>query len=74
MIVHISIPEPGEIWMHSKRGSKYRILYLARMQFEVPELDDKKYIVYQSTEIEEKQVWVRSVREFVMNRRFTIVN
>ena len=70
----LQIPTPGEMWKHTKRGTTYRILYLATMQSEISSLDNTLFVVYQSVAVEEKKIWIRSVKDFVMNQRFTIVS
>jgi len=70
----LQIPAPGDIWRHTKRGTKYRILDLPIMQSEILGIDNMKYVVYQSADTADKQLWVRSVREFVLNQQFTHVD
>jgi len=56
---------PGEVWRHVKRGTEYRILYLAVLHAQDNDLDEELCVVYQGSD---EAVWVRTVTEFCDGR------
>jgi hypothetical protein len=58
-----SIPQPGEVWQHSKTKGEYEIIGTARLQVKNEDLDMKECVIYKART--DEKVWVRPVEDFI---------